>query len=209
MGERGGGRLADMDQNPGDGIGVGQERDERERRLAGGTDEGKDFIDPSLQGGPPGRPGGGGVGGVGWLCLWLGSRGRGGCRERKRGTGRLSGQREVLEGPGRDEGSQGLSMGAGRWPGWWCGPPGYSLSGTGLCGHRRPLASRGEGRSVSTTRRAKAWGGGMGERVPPQESWAWRRPWRQRIIPTPSWIQPHGEFGLKRPPGGGYDERIY
>jgi hypothetical protein len=70
-------------------------------------------------------------------------------------------------------------------------------------------ASRGESRSVSTRRRAKAWGGGMGERVPPQESWAWRRPWRQRIIPTPSWIQPHGEFGLKRAPGGGYDERNY
>jgi hypothetical protein len=103
----------------------------------------------------------------------------------------------------------GLGMGAGRWPGWWCGPPGFSLSGMGLCGHRRPLASRGESRSVSTTRRANAWGGGMGERVPPQESWAWRRPWRQRIIPTPSWIQPHGEFGLKRAPGGGYDERNY
>jgi hypothetical protein len=52
MGERGGGRLADMEQNRGDGIGVGQERDERERRRTGGADEGKDFLDPSQEGGP-------------------------------------------------------------------------------------------------------------------------------------------------------------
>ena len=45
----------------------------------------------------------------------------------------------------------GLGMGAGRRPGRWRGPPGLSLSGTGVCGHRRPLASRGAKRCVSTS----------------------------------------------------------
>jgi len=72
-----------MDQNPGDGIGVGQERDERERRLTGGADEGKDFIDPSQEDGPPGGPGGGGVGGLG--CGGLGCLGLGRQSPRARG----------------------------------------------------------------------------------------------------------------------------
>lgn len=57
----------------------------------------------------------------------------------------------------------GLDMGARRRPGWRRGPPGSSLSGTGLCGHRRPLASRGASRSVSTSRTADSWGERMGE----------------------------------------------
>jgi hypothetical protein len=39
----------------------------------------------------------------------------------------------------------GLGTGAGRWPGWWCGPPGLPVSASGLCGHRQPPASRGAG----------------------------------------------------------------
>lgn len=50
--QRGGGGLADVGQDLCDGIRVGQERDERERRVAGGTDEGKDFIDPGQEGCP-------------------------------------------------------------------------------------------------------------------------------------------------------------
>ena len=38
--------------------------------------------------------------------LWLGRRGRGGCREGKRGTGSLSGEGVILPGPGRDQRSQ-------------------------------------------------------------------------------------------------------
>jgi hypothetical protein len=55
----------------------------------------------------------------------------------------------------------GLGMGAGRWPGWWCGPPRPSVSGAGLCGHRWSPASRGARRSYSTSRRAEGWGRGM------------------------------------------------
>jgi hypothetical protein len=29
----------------------------------------------------------------------------------------------------------GLGMGAGRWPGWWCGPPGFPVCGADLYGH--------------------------------------------------------------------------
>jgi len=56
----------------------------------------------------------------------------------------------------------GPGMSTGRWSGRWSGPPGIPLSGAGLCGHRQPLASRGVRRSVSTSRTAKGWGGGMG-----------------------------------------------
>jgi len=56
----------------------------------------------------------------------------------------------------------GLGMGAGRWPGWWCRPPGFPVSGAGLCGHWRPSASRKAGSLVSTSRTADGWGGRMG-----------------------------------------------
>ena len=55
----------------------------------------------------------------------------------------------------------GLGMGGGGWPGRWCGPPGLSVSGAGLGGHRQPLASRGARSRVSTSRTANGWGGGM------------------------------------------------
>jgi len=48
----------------------------------------------------------------------------------------------------------GLGMGAGRWPGWWCRPTGFSVNSPGLCGHCRPPESRGESCSVSTSRTA-------------------------------------------------------
>ena len=58
---RGRSGLTDVGQDLGDGFRVGEERDEREGRLAGGTDEGEDFIDPSQEGGPPGGSGRGGI----------------------------------------------------------------------------------------------------------------------------------------------------
>ncbi len=83
--QRGGGGLADMGQDLDNRVGIDEERDERERRLAGGTDQREDFIDPSQKSGPPGCPGGGGIRCPRLYPLWLGSRGRGGCRERKGG----------------------------------------------------------------------------------------------------------------------------
>jgi hypothetical protein len=105
--QRGGGGLAHVGEDLGDGLGLGEERDEGERRLTGGTDQREDFIDPSEKSGPPGGPGGGGIGCVPFYPLWLESRGRGFCRERKRGTGSLGGQGVILPGPFGDEGSQG------------------------------------------------------------------------------------------------------
>jgi len=61
MEERGRGGLADVGQDLADGLGVSQERDQGERFLAGGTDQGEDFIDPGQEGGPSGWPGGGGI----------------------------------------------------------------------------------------------------------------------------------------------------
>jgi hypothetical protein len=69
MGEWGRSGLSDMGQDPCDGLRIGQKGDERERRLAGGTEEGKHFIDPSQEGGPSGRWGRGGVGWLGWRRL--------------------------------------------------------------------------------------------------------------------------------------------
>jgi hypothetical protein len=57
----------------------------------------------------------------------------------------------------------GVGMGVGRWPGWWCGPPGLPASRVGLNRHQRPSASRGARRLVSTSRTSDGWGGGMGE----------------------------------------------
>jgi hypothetical protein len=107
MEERGGGGLTDVGEDLCDGLGLGKERDEREGRLAGGTDQRKHFIDPGQKGGPPGGPGGSGVRCPRLSALWLGSRGGGGYRGRKRETGSLSGEGIVLLGPFGDEGSQG------------------------------------------------------------------------------------------------------
>lgn len=82
---------------------IGEERDEGEGGLAGGTDEWEHLVDPGQESGPPGRRGGGGVL---WLGCWvfrLGTRSRGGCWERKAGTEALIGQGVVLLGPGRDQ----------------------------------------------------------------------------------------------------------
>ncbi len=54
----------------------GEERDEREGRLAGGADEGEDLVDPREQSRPLGRPGGGGIRCVKFCLLWLGRRGQ-------------------------------------------------------------------------------------------------------------------------------------
>jgi hypothetical protein len=90
----------------GNRLRISQERDERERRLTGGADEGKDFIDPSQEDGPPGGPGGGGIRCLSVRFLWLGRLGGGGFWEGKPGTGELSGQGVILPGPGRDQGPQ-------------------------------------------------------------------------------------------------------
>ncbi len=52
MEERGRGGLTDVGEDLCDGLGIGEERDEREGRLAGGTDEGEDLS----RSGPGGRP---------------------------------------------------------------------------------------------------------------------------------------------------------
>ena len=57
----------------------------------------------------------------------------------------------------------GLGVGADRWSGWLCGPPGLPASRVGLNRHQRPPASRGVELGVSTSRTADGWGGGMGE----------------------------------------------
>jgi hypothetical protein len=41
-----------MSQDPCDGLRIGQTGDERERRLTGGTEEGKHLMGPSQEGGP-------------------------------------------------------------------------------------------------------------------------------------------------------------
>jgi hypothetical protein len=66
MDERGRCRLTDMGEDLGNRFRVDEERDERERRLTGWADEGKDLVDSRQEGGPSGRPG---RGGVGWL-VW-------------------------------------------------------------------------------------------------------------------------------------------
>ena len=60
MDQRRGSRLADVGQDSGDGLRVGEERNEGEGFLAGRTDERKDFIDPGQESSPPGGTGGGG-----------------------------------------------------------------------------------------------------------------------------------------------------
>ena len=81
MDQRGRSGLADVGQDLGDGLGLGQERDEGEGRLAGGTDQREDLIDPSQQGRPPGGSGRGDIGcfrcwqlglGGGRRDLWFG-----------------------------------------------------------------------------------------------------------------------------------------
>jgi hypothetical protein len=96
-----------MGQDLCDGLGLGEEGDERERFLAGGADQGEDFIDPSQKSRPPGGTGGGGIRCVRLSPLWLDSRSRRGCRERKRGLGSLSGQDIVLPGLLGDQRPQG------------------------------------------------------------------------------------------------------
>ncbi len=90
-------------------IWVGEERDKREGRLAGGADEGEDFIDPSQEDGPSGRPGRGGIRWQPFCPLWLERRGR--WSVWKTGTGYLIGQCVILLGPGRDQRSQ-VSVGS-------------------------------------------------------------------------------------------------
>ena len=61
-----------MGQDLCDGLGVRKERDEREGGLAGGTDQGKDFIDPGQESRPPGGSGRGGIRGSRLCPLRLG-----------------------------------------------------------------------------------------------------------------------------------------
>lgn len=51
--------------------------------------------------------------------------------------------RRARRGMGRTAPTIEVGMGAGRWPGWWCGPPDVPVSGTGLCGHRQPPGVEG------------------------------------------------------------------
>ena len=105
--QRRGGRLTDVGEDLSDGVQVSQERDKGEGFLAGGTDQGEDFIDPGQESGPPGWPGGGSIRcpRLGSLCL--GSWGRGGCRERERGIGSVGGEGIILPGLFGDQRSQG------------------------------------------------------------------------------------------------------
>jgi len=54
MDERGRSGLANVGEDLCDGLGLGEERDEGERCLAGGADKREDFIDPGQEGGPVG-----------------------------------------------------------------------------------------------------------------------------------------------------------
>jgi hypothetical protein len=149
----------------------GRQRDEGERRLTGGTDQGEDFIDPSEKSGPPGGPGGGGIGCVPFYPLWLESRGRGFCRERKRGTGSLGGQGVILPGPFGDEGSQGriggkdpvvsVAMDAG-----WGKDRGQAIQDTERSGVRRRggvgWAVRGGNSRAQRRRAVRPAGSGLG-----------------------------------------------
>ena len=88
---RGRGGLTDVGEDMSNWLGIRQERDERERFLAGGADQREDFIDPGQEGGPPG-----GLGRVGIRCLpvrplWLGRRDLGGGRGETIEIGDLSG----------------------------------------------------------------------------------------------------------------------
>jgi hypothetical protein len=58
------GGLADVGEDLGDGLRIGEERDKGEGRLTGWTDEGKHLVDPGQEGGPFGGPAG--VGSGGW-----------------------------------------------------------------------------------------------------------------------------------------------
>ncbi len=49
--------LADVGEELGDGQGIGEDRDEGEGRLTGGTDQGEDLIDPGEERGPAGGSG--------------------------------------------------------------------------------------------------------------------------------------------------------
>ena len=69
MVERGRGGLADMGQDLCDGLGLGEERDEREEFLAGWTDQGEDFIDPGQESRPPGETRGARVRWMAWRLL--------------------------------------------------------------------------------------------------------------------------------------------
>ena len=92
-----------------DGLGLGEERDEREWRLAGWTDQRKHFIDPSQQGRPPGGSGRDGIGCFRCWHLGLGGGRRdlwGRCGETIEADD-LGGESIVLLGPFGDEGSQG------------------------------------------------------------------------------------------------------
>ena len=100
---RGRGGLTDMGEDLGSRLRIRQERDEREGRLAGGTDEGKHFIDPGQQDGPPGGRGRGGIGCLKIGLLWLGRRGRRFLWKGGMWAEGLSGQGVILLGPGGDK----------------------------------------------------------------------------------------------------------
>lgn len=85
-----------------DGLGVGKERDEGGRFLGGGTDQREDLLDPSQKSGQPGWSGGDGIRCPHLCPFWLEDRSRGGCRQRKRGSGSLGGEGIVFLGPGRE-----------------------------------------------------------------------------------------------------------
>jgi hypothetical protein len=106
MEEGGRGRLTDVGEDLGDGVGVGKECNERERRLTGGADEGKDFKDPSQEGGPSGGARGACVRWLAWGFLWTGRRGRRSQGKFGIGVREVSGEGIVLPGPGRDQRSQ-------------------------------------------------------------------------------------------------------
>ena len=102
MEERGRGRLTDVGKDSGDGLQIGEERDEREGCVAGWTDQWEDFINACQESGPLGRlgrPGRGGVRCLGWWGLWLGGRGHRARGERASLDGRLGGEGVVLAGP--------------------------------------------------------------------------------------------------------------
>lgn len=101
--QRGRGGLADVGQDPGDGIRVGQEGDEREGRVAGGTDEGKDFIDPGQEGGPSGGTRGACLRRLAWRFRRFGRRSRRSLWKFGIGARELSREGIVFLSPGRDE----------------------------------------------------------------------------------------------------------
>ena len=91
-----------MGKDPGDGHGVGEERDEGEGGATGGADQREGLVDSGQEGGPRGGSGGACIGGLGrWVV------GHRGFREREIWNGIGDGVGMVLVGASRDEGPQG------------------------------------------------------------------------------------------------------